>query len=521
MRDRGGFLGAAAALLLAALPASVHAQFPDRQPDHPEPAGYDGPRFELRDEYPQTEPADEPRPWDTIAFDVAPAQYLEAVLDYAIAETTTSTGIRSGSEQPWFHAPWLTPDWCSGRELAHGLTQERYSRPRELAQGQTGSHANWAVGLYDPRGGWTIGRVWPDPNGPPHPEHASFPRGTVAIKFLFTMAPIDEVPFLDRSLELSAHVFPTRVCQQNQTTRQILTVRLLQVDVAVRDDRATETGWVFGTFVYSAAASGSTIWERLVPVTAVWGNDPNVRTHWHDDGAYVNADLQQGWVNDALIAAPVDPHAASVQHFGLAGRGNGPVDNPRSSCVSCHARAATRDMLPQVVGLGMAPSWNCDEDPSTPRPTCDAEFDEYFRNVPQGVGATLAVPRLHHLDYSLQLALGFAAYCRSHATEAVCDPPQPPLPPPPPFAMLARADTQIGVTSEMPSRDEGDAETDDASSEPSAPDAPAASEPDAPDDDSPPTDTADENSLALPLGIGAMIALAVVIAILWTRRRPS
>jgi hypothetical protein len=38
--------------------------------------------------------------------------------------------------------------------------------------------------MYNPLGGWTIGRVWEDPNDP-DASKANFPEGTVAVKPLF------------------------------------------------------------------------------------------------------------------------------------------------------------------------------------------------------------------------------------------------------------------------------------------------------------------------------------------------
>ena len=49
-------------------------------------------------------------------------------------------------------------------------------------------------------------------------------------------------------------------------------MRLLQVDVAVRDARATKTGWVFATFVYDKTMTAPTPWAKLRPVGLMWGD---------------------------------------------------------------------------------------------------------------------------------------------------------------------------------------------------------------------------------------------------------
>jgi hypothetical protein len=128
-----------------------------------------------------------------------------------------------------------------------------------------------AVGFYNAPGGYIIGKVWKDPNAP-NPAVVNFPDGTVACKLLFTTAPVDQVPYLKNDFEWQANVSTS-----SGGPRSIQTVRLLQVDVAVRDSRANSTtGWVFGTFVYDGNAAGATPWDRLEPVGLMWGNDPAV-----------------------------------------------------------------------------------------------------------------------------------------------------------------------------------------------------------------------------------------------------
>ena len=82
-------------------------------------------------------------------------------------------------------------------------------------------------------GGYTIGRVWADPN---HPDasKAAFPEGTVAFKLLFTMATKDQVPYLDGAPEWIADTERSNDANQIRGNK----VRLLQVDVAVKDNRS-------------------------------------------------------------------------------------------------------------------------------------------------------------------------------------------------------------------------------------------------------------------------------------------
>src|SRR5439155_9106555 len=95
------------------------------------------------------------------------------------------------------------------------------------------------------------------------------------------------------------------------------TVRLLQVDIAVRDTRAdSTTGWVFGTFEYRDNPSEPNVWKRLVPVGLMWGNDPTLLTQADVTAA---GGLKETWLNKPDLVLP---------HYGYLDRLNGPVDNP-------------------------------------------------------------------------------------------------------------------------------------------------------------------------------------------------
>jgi hypothetical protein len=183
------------------------------------------------------------------------------------------------------------------------------------------------------------------------------------------LATVAEVPYLHDAFEWDAHVAAIG------TTRTVQKVRLLQIDVAVRDFRANgTTGWVFGTFGYDGDAPGATPWDRMVPVGLMWGNDPSL-----NPAAFAGGQRP----TESRILNPV---IGTNQHLGWLGRLNGPVDNPRSACLSCHSTAQS----PAIAPLPSASA-------------TDATKMRWFRNLPAGTpfetgGASL--------DYSLQLSLG-------------------------------------------------------------------------------------------------------------------
>jgi hypothetical protein len=367
-------------LILALAPPLACAAFPDAR--NPPPQGWTGPVFKLSQNYPQSLPGISNPPW--LQFDFtnptqAP-QYLNAVLNYCLQGNTADNfaDVSQNRVRKWYHAPWLHVG-ASGREFIHGMTRERPSRVGELGPAQTEQHDNWAVGFYNSRGGYVLGRVWRDEQNP-DPTRARFPAHTVTCKLIFTTAPLEQVPYLDGSLTWQGDINRAT----NADPRPEL--RLLQVDVAVRDPRADPTtGWVFGTFQYEKDASTSADWwMHLAPVGLMWGNDaPRV---------LIEQPPREQWINTSR---------GQQLHLGLRGLLNGPIDNPRSSCIACHG-------LAQVATVD-------DPEPSLPRvPSANASaatLQRYLRNIGS---AEPYSEDYTSLDYSLQLQVGLANFLEAN-----------------------------------------------------------------------------------------------------------
>ena len=382
-------------------PAPRRANFPDAH-DAP-PAGWTGPVFRLSQDYPAAMPAPGPKPWKQFNFRTQPIEYLNAVLAYALeGNVEVDFEVQRNQTRTWYHAPWLHFG-NNGREFIHGMTRERSSRPRELHPNQTSMWSNWAVGFYNPPGGFVIGQVWADPNTP-DPSRAAFPDGTVAFKLLFTQAPVSQVPYLVNDFEWLADI--NRV---GTTGRPPERLRLLQIDVAVRDTRADgTTGWVFGTFIYDGNSPGATPWQRLVPIGLMFGNDPSKVLN-----------------NQPLVQTILNPNLAIPQHLGFKKRLNGPVDNPVSSCLSCHSTAQVSFDPSKPTRRGIPPN----------NPT-NADLRLYFRNIKAGTPFDVGYTSL---DYSLQLQVGIANLITSGQFEPPGPPPGPVMAAPPSAAAARRA----------------------------------------------------------------------------------
>ncbi len=346
----------------------------------PPPAGWQGTVFRLSQSYPAAASADA-QPWMAISPVADPDNYIRAVLAYFFegnlrndAEASFDPALNSARK--WYNAPWQDFG-TNGREPIHGMTRERVSRPFELDSHQSHAWNNYAVGFYNSPGGVVIGRVWTD-HGKPDAAFGLMPDGTVAAKLLFTTAPVTEVPYLAGAPVWNAFVYsdPNDPAPKATSPRAILQVRLLQIDVAVKDRRvAGTTGWAFGTFVYGGGPGGAlgAGWSNVAPVGLMWGNDP---------GYSGSGPLTQTWINPAV----------HMPYVGYQGRLNGPVDNAVSSCLSCHATAE-------------APA-------GTMVPPNGADTAPWFRNI--AAGSAFDAGR-QSLDYSLQLSVGISNFQAAQA----------------------------------------------------------------------------------------------------------
>ena len=392
------------------------------------PAGYDGPLFALSRDYPaEAPPRCDPKTvcrWLDVPVDFSAstppewnefAPYLSAVLAYVREGNDLSAkgwSTEVSGETRWFHVPWMAYDAFRGREFAHGMTNERTATYQDFVgdppAGQGASppwsqqFETWAVGMYNPWGGFQIGQAIDRQGVPADPgDGLSFPEGTLATKLLFTSATEDTgLPFLAGAPSWTVN----RHIEVGGCDRGLAAVQLVQVDVAVVDERSP-SHWVYGTFAYDGRIETEDPWDRLVPVGLMWGNDPNV---WPG-----NPDQQQGEIVQSVLAP--DP-AKFYEHFGCAPlsarrrRLAGPVDNRASACIACHQTAYVGPVgkLPKadaLPGAGALPSLF----PDGLCTIADRANRDYFSNLrPRAPYPGFA--GLSSLDTSLQLRVAYLSY---------------------------------------------------------------------------------------------------------------
>ncbi|KRE92522.1 hypothetical protein ASG87_01010 [Frateuria sp. Soil773] len=388
-------LVAAAATWLAAGAASA-GTFPDfgYQP----PASYTGPLFHLSQNYPQKLPAGTPAFFKQLPSPFSNdfetwRTYVDSVKHYCLeGNVETDWNVQKNPIRHWYHMPWQHYGPL-GREGIHGLTKEAEIQVKQLAPTQVTTGQTYAVGIYNDIGAYTIGQVWKNPQDP-NPAFTSKPNsfhdGTVVCKALFADIDLKQVPFLANPVLWQGYVTDTF----ESANRSIKQVALIQLDFAVRDSRVPGTGWIFGTFQYNGQLTGKPGWDNLVPVGVMWGNDPedtgDSYTNKQPTVTKINPDLKQTAIN----AKPELPPT----HLGWNGRLDGPVDNPVSSCMSCHLTAESPQLSP------MNPTFQA---PDKVPPVGSPAWMRWFQNQPAGVPFDAAALST---DYSLQLAGGLANF---------------------------------------------------------------------------------------------------------------
>jgi len=384
------------ALFSASTLAGVYPDFGYQPPA----SQYSGPLFELSQSYPTQAPQGALPDF----FKKLPAKpdnnfetwraYMEEVKHYCLeGNVEVDWNVQKNKLRQWYHMPWQHYGPL-GREGIHGLTKEAQIPVKQLAQTQIASGQTYAVGIYNDIGAYTIGEVWKDPNNPDPgftSQPKSFANGTVVCKALFADIDRTTVPFLVNPVLWQGYITETFT----SANRKIKDVALIQMDIAVRDTRMSDTGWIFGTFQYNGAKTGKAGWDNLVPVGIMWGNDPK-----ETGNDFTNPTPTETRINPALQQTAINANTKELPptHLGWNGRLNGPVDNPNSSCLSCHATGES----PQVAIMN--PTFQPKDKIPSPG---SAEWMKWFQNIPAGHPFT---PGTKSTDYSLQLSGGLVNY---------------------------------------------------------------------------------------------------------------
>ena len=340
-------------------------------------------------------------------------KYVEPSMRGMIEKPDTWNPKQAG----WYDMPWQGEgDATGGRESIMGSFSGQILAPGTF-KGLNTPLQNFTVVYYDAISASMLKKLWANPFNPNRAQ-TQFPEGAIVIKAAAVSTTAEEWPVVkDSSIW---HVWrPSPVDLSNPAIKdaqpKLLPVRVLQFDIIVKDSKASpKTGWVFSTFVYNADAPGKSTWDKLVPLGAMWGNDPEVASKYP-----AKLPLKETWINLAGSA----PFA--LEQLGWEGRLSGPIDVakrhkviytdgmlPRpdqraSSCMSCHSTA----QYPFVSNLYPSPNRSFPKDGETflMYPPGTPEWNKWYQNRSGKVAQNKAAGAVG-LDYDMLVMFALGAF---------------------------------------------------------------------------------------------------------------
>jgi hypothetical protein len=262
------------------------------------------------------------------------------------------------SQKGWYSMLWAGENveqtgW-EGRESIYGTyTGQIISKDVYKDFGLKVNIRNHAAIYYNETAAYTLHNVWQKCNkakGECVPSvknnEAQFKEGAIVIKSAGVTATPSEWPVLEGSAKWQIYRKPFDLNGTIENAKPKVTdIRVGIFDIIVKDSIASpETGWVFATLVYDKDAKGDNPWDKMVPLGAMWGNDPDVNSAKNPQKK-----LEQNYIN------PQAPQWTKVT-LGYGERLSGPFDIAvkynvevdgkivpalrSSSCLSCHGTSS-------------------------------------------------------------------------------------------------------------------------------------------------------------------------------------
>jgi hypothetical protein len=317
------------------------------------------PKFELKTDYPKAHAVKEELPWqdkgfdlknpqDAIRFSLMLQKYVYEGMANQNPKQADQNFIASQSKRYWCHIPGLNFG-PTGRDAVHGLTKEFNLGPSPTMSfyKQPIPGTDWGMAVYNFKGCQTIDRVVENlkHDRSMEPTKIAFEDGTLTAKILFTTSP-------DKAFE-KAFTWNGHVSAVGETSRSIQPVRHIQMDIAVRDRTLKGVdpemnNWVMLTYYFDAnydykKYAQSTLGEAN-PLESLKGlpegflkmRPMGIQTGLGAPRPVTDEKTKKfAWLEGESIIF------AGAETNGFEGRMNGPADNPKSACMSCHATAGT------------------------------------------------------------------------------------------------------------------------------------------------------------------------------------
>ena len=342
--------------------AVVVNPFADNNGQIPPQSEYSGPLFKLNHQYPATAPVPK-MPWRkainngviTTQNAGAYAQALKDAVSKDMRVLIEDYAHWNATKANWYNEPWLGAE----REAIHGMYVGNGLLDQSLFKdsGLTKPITTYVLTYYDKTAAQTLQKIWKKTAMNPvvTPKTTQFPEGSLIVKAAFVTADPTVWPVMEGSQVWPLYI-TTDATTGGSTTPKVVNTYFMQFDIIVKDTKsAPKTGWVFSTLVYDKNAPGKSVWDKMVPLGAQWGNDPQANSTTDP-----SAPLVENWMNPA---AP----AYGSETLGWGGRLSGPNDGAmndiaytvngeqklvknaqNSSCMSCHSTAQWDTKNPSV-----------------------------------------------------------------------------------------------------------------------------------------------------------------------------
>ncbi|MFI5389939.1 MAG: hypothetical protein ACHQYQ_01160 [Bacteriovoracales bacterium] len=359
----------------------------------PIPKDYKGPVFQISDEFPQEIQSEKDiKNWEKFNPISSPQDYAKNIKEYCLEGQIESNWNGFGNKiRKWYNMPWLHTG-NDGREFVWGLTKEPGKiKPFLFPYGD--SAQVWALTLFNPIAGYTLGEVWKNPSSSKM-NNIVFRNGAIIFKLIFTTLTPKELPYLEGTLKISANItsFNQDTFKNPDHPRKIQDLYLVQMDISVKDSRLKNyVGWAMTSFVYNKKNPGKKFLEKLRLVGLQWGNDPLVTIKKYSQGEKIK---------ESYITKFGE---GMIKETSYNGRLNGLANESKNSCMSCHAFSQYHPILPLHFDLLSELLFSKSKN-----------RDKFFQNIPSGTPYT---KDYFSADYNFQLFFGLSNYFLNHDIE--------------------------------------------------------------------------------------------------------
>jgi hypothetical protein len=315
---------------------------------------YAGPLFKLSHAYPATPQPAPARPIWREALRGQPISAANAIAYATALKTYVAPDMRTMIlNYPQWNpqaAGWYNEPWTGGiRESIHGTYQGSPFPASTFPKSKLKvAMTTYVLTYYDRRAAHTLYRLWGRTALNPDTTTqgvGQFAEGSVIVKLALTTALAQDWPAMAGAAQWPLYI-PDGTQPNPSGPLAVRNTSAMQLDIIVKDSKtAPKTGWVFTTLVYDAHAPGRDAWDKMVPLGAMWGDDPTVNSTTNP-----GAPLAETVINPQ---APV----YATETLGWGGRLSGPNDGAvvapaiykglkapvpaiaASSCMSCHSVA--------------------------------------------------------------------------------------------------------------------------------------------------------------------------------------